>query len=361
MLVIEKGGHMKTLMRKKPIVLAVGLMLGVSSLAFAQQDPLLADIDQNVLDQQQIDVDGQFHQPTAAEKLEKMRKELERKNQEMVHKKIEDIRTKNEMRLTKQLQKAFAGGLKTPVVDSVSTTQSAVVKAEVKTKTENKDMRIAPQIGYSSITGETTRGEAMDFESKIDIGLQFDADITDRFSVGVGIAYQALDITDFSSSAYTTQFYNTYGANMNWYTGLYGTGRELNSKTISLNIVSKVFATARDARFRPYLGLGIGFNHLMLKYDNNATVIDPYQITYGDEEFSANYITGSVKLGALVNFSSTIGMDVELAYTKGITSSFSEKSNQVARNIDQLRLNEIGGGMSEADVVSVRAGVTIGF
>lgn len=362
-MVTKRGGSMKTLNHKKSVAIALGLLMGAtaSTALFAQQDPLLADIDQNVLNQEQIDVDGKFQRPSAADKLEAARKQLERQNQQMVHKKIEDIRTANEMKLTKQLQRAFNGGLKSPVVDTVSTSQAAVVKAEVKSSEANKEMRIAPVIGYSAITGKSTIGETMDFASKIDVGLAFDADVHDRVSVGVALGYQALDITDFNSSTYSNQFYSTYGTNTSWYTGLYGSGRVLNSKTLSLDITSRVYATIKDARFRPYLGLGVGFKHLLLKYNNNTTVYDPYSIAYGEEEFSANYITGSAALGALVNFSSTIGMNVEISYTKGISSSFSENSAQTARNIDQLRLNQIGGGMSKADVTAVKAGLTIGF
>ncbi len=352
---------MKTFNKKTSTAVALGLLLGASTFA---QDSLVADIDQNVLNQQQIDVDGQFSRP---DPLEKMRNDLAKQHNKMVDQKINNMRIKSEKKLGQDLMKAFSGELQ-PVVDTVQTGQAAVVKAEVKPvdNDANKEMRIIPQIGYSAISGETIRGEMMDFESKINIGIQFDADVHNHISVGVGVGYQALDITDFSNSYYSNQFYDTYGSNMNWYSNMYGTGRELNSKQLSVDITSKFYATGKDARFRPYIGLGVGFAHLMLSYANTAQTQAPMTasygaITYGNEQFSSNFITGSIALGTLVNFSSTIGMNIELAYSKGVTSSFSENSGQVMQNFDQLRLNELGDGMSSADVASVKAGLTVGF
>lgn len=348
---------MKSL-NKKSTAVALGLVLGVTASTTVFADSLVDDIDQNVLQQQQIDVDGQFNKP---DPLEKMRKDLAAQHNKMVDQKINTMRIASEKKLGKQLQKAFAGGLLQNVTDTVSTGQAAVVKAEVApAPNKNKEMRIMPQLGYSAIKGETERGETMDFESKINVGLQFEADVHNHIAVGISLGYQALDITDFSNSTYSNMFNTQYTTN-SWYTGIYGSGRELSSKQVSLDLVSKFYATGQDSRFRPYLGLGLGVSHLMLKYKNTASTTDVYGLRYGDEQFSTNYITGTIKLGSLVNFSNTVGMDVELSYAKGITSSKTEVSALPYYNIDQQRLNDLGAGMSKADVATVRAGLTIGF
>ena len=112
---------MKTLNKKTTTALALGLLLGASTFA---QDSLLDDIDKNVINQQQIDIDGQFSKP---DPLVKMRNDLVRQTNKMVDQKINTIRIKSEKKLGQDLRKAFSGGLIQPVSDSVSTGQAAVV------------------------------------------------------------------------------------------------------------------------------------------------------------------------------------------------------------------------------------------
>ena len=58
-----------------------------------------------------IDVDGSYKRSSASDKIEKLRKQLERQNEEMVSKKIEDLRLENEKNMTKKLTAAFKGKL----------------------------------------------------------------------------------------------------------------------------------------------------------------------------------------------------------------------------------------------------------
>lgn len=56
-----------------------------------------------------ISIEGDYQQPrmSAADKLKKLRKKLEQKNEEMVQKKIATMRLRNELELTKQMQDLF--------------------------------------------------------------------------------------------------------------------------------------------------------------------------------------------------------------------------------------------------------------
>ena len=54
-----------------------------------------------------IDVDGSYKRSSAADKIEKLRKQLERQNEEMVSKKIEDLRLENEKKDDKKVISSF--------------------------------------------------------------------------------------------------------------------------------------------------------------------------------------------------------------------------------------------------------------
>ena len=115
---------MKALMTHEMKILVATLAV-VSSSAFAQ-DYLVSETEE-ILNSEQIDIDGQFRRESAADKVEKMRKRLEKQNEEMVQKKIEDIRIKNEQKLATDLKGAFNGQAigTDQEVDTVETVQAA--------------------------------------------------------------------------------------------------------------------------------------------------------------------------------------------------------------------------------------------
>ena len=61
-----------------------------------------------------IDIDGSYGQRemTPAEKLKKLRKKLEKQNEMMVKKQIENMRLQQEMEMTRKIQKAFDENMK---------------------------------------------------------------------------------------------------------------------------------------------------------------------------------------------------------------------------------------------------------
>ena len=350
-------------------VMVLGASL-VATAAMAQSgDPLLNDFDNNVLSNPQIDVDGTFNKPkvpTMREKLAKQRESLEKRNHALMDKKIETMRMDAEQKLTNKLANAFNG--QAQAIDSVSVGQASIVKATVTQPEELKSMRVIPTIGFSAMSGQTVGGEDFNFESKIEGSISFEADVHSHISVGASVGFQALDINDFANNYYSNNYYNSYFTN-NWYDSAYGQGREINFKQFSIDLNSKFYFT-KNSKFRPYAGLGLGFNRASLSYADNTqttsqTVYGTYNnygnVAYGNEESKTSYLSGSVSLGALMNFSSTIGMNLEVSYRKGFTSGFSTDNIQTMYNIDQVRLDEIGSAMIEASVASVKVGLSVSF
>ncbi len=117
---------MKWELIKKSLITTIALgAVGLS--VSAQEDPLL-NVTNNIVSTDQIDVDGLFNKPkqvSEADKIQHLRRQLEQKHEQMMRKKVEDMRLEEERKIARKLQKALSGQLK--AMDSVSSTQSAMV------------------------------------------------------------------------------------------------------------------------------------------------------------------------------------------------------------------------------------------
>jgi outer membrane protein W len=337
------------------------LMLGVASNAAAQVDPLLDDA-QSVLASEQIDIHGSFQapkQPTAADRIEKMRKQLEERNEQMVQKKIENIRMKEEQKLANKLQSAFAG----QNFDQVNVSQAATKKKTVAPlpvlKKKQKKNKVIPTAGILNVTGD----DGLELESSLNIGLAVESQVQERISVGVALGYTTMGITDVSNQYSGTL--PTYGAPTyspyynNGYTQTYGQGREMSYKRLSLELNSKFFFTV-ESQIRPYLGAGFGYNRHDLSYDDNSQY-NLGTVQLGDENFASSFLSGSVNAGAEIHFSETVGAGLEFKYMKSFGNSFNSQSAQNNVNPDQQRLENVGTAIEEANNMSLNAALIIKF
>lgn len=364
-------------------VLAVAVVCGAlsaNSIAFAQDDALLEDTE-SVLNSEQIDVDGQFSKKeTRAQKLAKMRKKIEQEHEQMVQKKIEDIRMQEELKLGQKLKNAFSGQLQN--VDEVSTAQAAPQRvvapapapAPAPEKIE-KNNSIVPTLGLTSISVDGSES----YESELSAGINFESKLTNRFAVGIGLGYTTMKITDVNNQNNYTGF-NTFGTFNNCTFGsncfnTFGTngylqGREMSYKQMDLNIDGKFFITP-DSKIKPFVGLGLGYRRATLKYTENDPYfnqsIGGYGTTGADSEYSSNYVTGTVSGGADIAFSDVIGARLQLSYTKGLTDS-SNTDNRTTNggfgttyDYNQLGLEQTGKALEGADFSSLSAGLIISF
>ncbi len=348
------------------------LALGAQAPSVLAQDDLLSDTD-SVLNSEQIDVDGSYAEKpreTAADRIGKLRKKLEDQNEQMVQSKIEGIRMREEQKLAKKLQKAFRGGLQNlNNVDQVSTTQAApqkvVAPIVVPPKKKERNIKVIPTAGLLNFNGDS-----VDFDADINTGVSIENMVHPRFSVGVGFAYTTMKITDVADQlsnqynnsngsvywdAYSQQYVQAYQG----YQNTYGQGREMSYKRLGVELNSKFFFTV-GTTIRPYVGAAIGYNKTTLVYeDNQAYNYNSY--SFGDEEFTSNYVSGSALLGAEVNFTETVGMNLDFRYSAGLTDGSGSGGSAGYTQPDQVKLDNIGGRVKDADQMSLNAGLVIKF
>ena len=306
------GNRSKKKKNLATLLALIALTTSYSSLSMAQDD-LLEETDE-ILNSEQIDIDAPLKRKTQAQKLEEMRKKLERENEEMVQKKIEDIRMHEEKKLSKKLKKAFQGKGLRPT--STARTENTTVYTGREQKTvikEESNVRVTPNFGLLSFSTDSAS-----LESKINAGLNIEAKVSDRFTVGIGLGYTTMELLDvgnsfgnmnqFNYSGFYNYYAPTLGYNYNFNNNFYNNnyyqafgqqGREMNYRNLSIELNSKFFVLP-DSKIRPYLGLGLNYNRMNLNsYTDNGQTLTGQAYTFntfslGNEEFAANYLGASV-------------------------------------------------------------------
>ena len=361
---------MKLVNKQTAVLSVLALSVGLFTIAprvMAQDDTLLTDTEEVLDSSEPIDVDGTHRRQTEADRMAKVRRNLEAKNEELVRKKIEDVRMKEEMRMTKRLANAFSTGMGNLDNDEVKTTQAApvvaalppapaVVTAPAPVVEPTPDYnfagtKIIPNTGLLMI-----KGDKIDFESKFNGGLMVESMVLPRLSFGIGFNYATLDLVDLDgySSSYN-QYYNT------GYYNSYGQGRELSYKHMNVELNSKLFL-AQDTRIRPYVGVGLGFNKTKLQFNNNNSYTNTSTNSqFGNEEYNSTYASGLGLIGAEAVFTKNVGMNVEFKYARGFTNMQEESAKQASVSPDQDKLNRIGQAIEEANFMSINAGLIVSF
>jgi outer membrane protein W len=260
-----------------------------------------------------IDIDGKL---TPSEKLKKKRELLEEKNRVLVEKRIESIRLKQEMALTNKIEEALNSekeikedkvqvGQAAPVVAGSATNLETSITGEKLDSTSSKSNKIIPFFGVTSI-----KGTNIDFESKVNAGATIETMILSRLSVGLGVGYTTVDITDVSNN-----FANTaYGPLYNSY---FSSGRKISFDKTTLEANSKFFLTT-ETLLKPFVGASISYNRSSLKYDDNGNGYIYNGISFGGEGFSTTAIGGTAKLGAELSFNENVGLNLDISYSKNI-------------------------------------------
>lgn len=347
---------MKTNTTQELKILAATLLVMAMPMTYAQGDALLDDTD-DILNSEQINIDGTFKKQTAADRIEKMRKRLESQNEQMVQKKIEDIRIKQEQELAGKLKNAFRGNLEAmDEMDSVQTVQAApqriVAPAPVVEEEEGKN-KIIPYAGVRQYNGEGIDS----FESTVNAGLTMENMVHERFSVGLGVNYTTMDITDRASF---NGFNNGFG---------FTNGDEISYTNLNLNLTGKFFITV-ESKIRPYVGAGVGYNRTTLKYDetNSQFINNGFGNNFGttseDSQVSGSNVSGSALIGAEVSFTNYLGLNLEFNYTRAFTSGFDANPSLgfgTNNDIAEANLSRLGNSLEESDVASLNIGFIVKF
>lgn len=343
---------MKTLNKKGHQFKAAFLVMVLGTMApyaVFSQDALLDDANQ-VFNSDQIDIDGDYSQPrvSAADKMEKMRKKLEQQNEDMVNKKIEDIRTRNEQKLAKDLQKAFHGGALT---DSVSTSHAAVVKAPapvIESQSSGRSNRVIPKFGITNYDGEQNS-----LESNISFGVNVETDVHDRIAIGIGVQYNSFDLTVDNN-------------NYNYYYNSVNNDVEMGYSHLNIELNSKFYLTSPDSKIRPYAGAGVGYNRSSLKYNdggNNNFNYNYYNYNYNVEDVNSSFVSASGALGAEMGFSDSFGAVLEFRYNKSLSNitNSNRNNNNYFNNQEQRRLDDTNDDIQNSSQFAINAGFMIKF
>jgi hypothetical protein len=353
------------------VLLAVAIISGTQNVR-AQDDDLLDDTDEllgnDSLQMDDISIEGKL---SPSELLKRRREKLEERNKIMVEKKIEDIRVKQEIALTNKLQGAFNNSLNNLNEDKVQTLQAAPVAPApvaaapiapapiIETRiievpapapvVERKASKIIPSVGTSSV-----KSDRVDLGSNLNIGVALETNVLPQVSLGFGIGYTTFDITDVAND-----FSNNGGYYNPGYYNVYGAGRKMTNKKLTIEAGGKFFFT-EDSRLKPYLGAAVSFNRSTLKYENTNTY-STGGVNFGDEGYSSTAMAATARLGAEIDLNETVGLNIDLAYTKNITSGISKNANTLNTNPDQYRLENVTKEIEEGDTTSIQAGVVVRF
>lgn len=149
--------------------------------------------------------------------------------------------------------------------------------------------------------------------------------------------------------SYYNNYYNSFGA-----------GRKMSYDRLTLEANSKFFLTV-ESRIKPFVGAGLSYNRSNLKYEDSGNGFSYNSINYGSEGYSSTSIGASAKLGAEVDFSETVGLNLDLTYSKSLSSGISNKADVSMINPDQARLENVTKSIQDSDITSIAAGVIIRF
>ncbi len=252
-----------------------------------------------------------------------------------------------------------------PEVQEVAVVQAAPAPVEAAvsetvvdgTPDLNKPME---EIKFAILAGATNySGEQEQLQTEMSAGMRLESNVSPRMSVGFGFNYASLKTEDFANSAFSTlpqygNYYGNYGAQ----------GREIQFKTMGIDLYGKFFIT-RGERFRPYLGAGLGFNQANLRYTQNSPYQNQYQgqnYTYGDEAYKASYMSGRLMGGTEVMISQAFGLNIEANYSTGFGDGFGKSdAKNPTSSPDQARLKALGKDIINANALSIFAGAVIVF
>ena len=193
-------------------------------------------------------------------------------------------------------------------------------------------------------------------------GLRIESNVNNRFSIGFGLNYAQLKTQDYADSAFNGMGNYGYGS---WYYGNYGQqGREIQYKKMGIDVNGKFFIT-QGKRFRPYVGVGLGYNMASLKYtDNNQNNYYGGMNTYnyGGEEYKTSFATGSAMIGTEIMITRQFGFNISGTLSKALGSSLSSDSTKnISNSPDQRRLSQLGDDIINSTTLSMFAGLVFVF
>jgi len=233
-------------------------------------------------------------------------------------------------------------------VQQAAATSVTAVPSKALTGAPFEEIKLIPYAGATQYNGKVEQ-----LEAEIAAGLRLESNITTRFTMGIGFNYASMKTNDFANNSFSAQ---NFGAGYQ--------SREMQYKTMGLDIYSKFFIT-KGERFRPYIGVGLGYNRSTTNYsknDNYQTSNNFQTYNFGDEEFRTSFFSGTLMGGTEIMITEGFGINVEAAYSTGLGNSLSSQSSKNSfNNPDQIRARQLGEEIINANAMSIFAGAVVLF
>ena len=247
--------------------------------------------------------------------------------------------------------------VKAPREDRVTTKQAAVKVTEaplVAPQSSDNFGSTIKVLPYTGMTSFITDNENL--EGGLVGGVNVETNVNSRFSIGMGFNYTSMNTTDYGNN---NDYFNQ--AYIRSYTSNFG-GREIEYSNMNFDVYSKFFIV-KNKRFRPYIGAGLGYNRSSLNYTtNNNNTFNPYGYSFGNEEVTTSSVNMELMVGSEIKFTESIGANLELNYVRGLGGNISNENRQNSFfSPDQQRLEDLSSELSEANIVSIFAGLLVEF
>ena len=331
-----------------------GRPLGFGLVVLLAACPLMAQTINNIdvrqteiLDSDQIDIDGHYHHHygpppgphSPAEKVADERRQQERINDDKTRKRLEDMRLQAEKEIGRRLNRSLDThpGPAGAVVPPVPLVPGPVGPAEPS---------FFHQLRYTIYYGYTKyKSDFYDFNSKYRWGVSAEGNLNPNMSLGIYFNYASID--DLSLNYTDTGTYGGY----NW--GTLTPWPQFEQTVWSFGLFGKYYFQNWNA-VRPYIYGGLGYNRITTKYFFTSGT-NPYwrDTVYTQEEYASSTFTGQVAGGLQLDFSPAFGMFVQIG---GIFSFASNRANYF--NYEAARR---GQALEDANGMDITIGASFKF
>jgi opacity protein-like surface antigen len=224
---------------------------------------------------------------------------------------------------------------------SLENTIEKTIPAE-KVELEASDkMKVYPYIGMSSFDGTDVSG----IQTNSLVGIRLESKpFAGRLAMGAGVSYKQLTTKDSGGSVYIVDPYFAPEVDMS------STGIDLYAKLILI----------KDSAFMPYITGGFGYNIMQLQYAESGSFVNPVVGSMGGNA-QRNFVTGTVGGGIDYAFTPAIGANLELNYSKGVSSFDNQNASYSNGYYGQARLQELANSFTNANLFTVQAGLLVFF
>ncbi len=347
----------------KPIVLSLSLA-AIAQGSFAQEDPLLGATE-NIVNTDQIDIDGLFaqkKQPSAADKIQEYRRKLEQKHEQMMRKKVEDMRLEEERKIARKLEKALSGQVQ--AMDQISTQSAAVQKVEAPapaTVEETRNNKFALSGGFMNFQGE------QDLDANLNLKASVETMVSPHIAVGMSLRYVNVEMTHKDNNYFDFNGYSAYNYNYGYYGQNTYDYDYINNKfdysSIAFSLHSKFFFSV-DSKIRPFVGAALNYNRGSLEngdYENDSYDYNYYYTGYQmpKDKISVNNIGASVMAGGEVRFNNMFSAELYAQFDKSFNSSIEEDDYSDTEN--ERYLKSLARDIEDSNIFSINAGFAFNF